>query len=891
MPYPAAIGQRPLEVREAYAALEQYAANYGREALLLLMHASVPETLRADLLDLIRVNFLPDHRADLSLDADVLFSPLATGLGGGYYRLDAQVRWHGLALLRSLYRDDARPRARRVAELLWRYVQAMERRATRAADPQLAEFLDIQRWVALAYLEPASAAHAFADALRQAGEAPASALLRLGGLTSAIEMPLANEQELLAYAKAMDALVSGDDERARTLVQALGENEIRVGSVVLKAPTTLLARRQQQDIPKGGDESSAKVRRRKVCLVLIGAGKKALPDGRALDLDQAFAMIRKAVTGLDMDCLRLDDVRSADGTGRAIYERLLDADLVVCDLSRYDDALAYLLGVRWALRPSGTLLVAEQTYRGTVANLTRRLLRYHAQDDGIGSDERARFVERLRAIVSEPNNDSLRSDVYADGSLSPPERVEHGVPTVASATAEASRQEGSRGRCLVLQAFGKHSAWRSGRTRALDESYPNIREAVDSVGLECVRFETLEPGNFDGSMFDLLHEAELVIADVSSKVEDVLLALGIRFGLCPTRTLMVAARGSVPAQLAALRVLHYRPMDMSPGIEDAVGFRSELVHSIKQALTTRAVDSPVYLALPSLRPPRRLPDPARAEGEVAVSEATVDTREKPPWASALGSDDYGQYAEIAIAGVSQRFRWIAPGSFLMGSPAREPERADHEVQHPVTLSRGFWLADTACTQALWQAVTGSNPSRFKHDPRNPVDNVSWEDAQGFISELNRRLPGLQARLPSEAEWEYACRAGTTTPFSFGDNITPDQVNYDGNFPYAGGKKGRYRESTVPVGSLPSNAWGLHEMHGNVLEWCADWYGEYPTSGGLDPQGPQKGDYRVLRGGSWFYNGGHVRSAYRPGHGPGSRIGGGHVGFRLALGQAGPAELA
>jgi hypothetical protein len=260
MPYPAAIGQRPLEVREAYAALEQYAADYGRDALLLLMHASVPETLRADLLDLIRVNFLPDHRADLSLDADVLFSPLATGLGGGYYRLDAQVRWHGLALLRSLYRDDARPRARRVAELLWRYVQAMERRASRAADPQLAEFLDIQRWVALAYLEPASAAHAFADALRQAGEAPASALLRLGGLTSAIEMPLANEQELLAYAKAMDALVSGDDERARTLVQALGENEIRVGSVVLKAPTTLLARRQQQDAPKEGDEPPRKCR-------------------------------------------------------------------------------------------------------------------------------------------------------------------------------------------------------------------------------------------------------------------------------------------------------------------------------------------------------------------------------------------------------------------------------------------------------------------------------------------------------------------------------------------------------------------------------------------------------------------------------------------------------
>jgi len=890
MPYPAAIGQRPLEVREAYAALEQYAADYGRDALLLLMHASVPETLRADLLDLIRANFLPDHCADLSLDADVLFSPLATGLGGGYYRLDAQVRWHGLALLRSLYRDDARPRARRVAELLWRYVQAMERRASRAADPQLAEFLDIQRWVALAYLEPASAAHAFADALRQAGEAPASALLRLGGLTSAIEMPLANEQELLAYAKTMDALVSGDDERARTLVQALGENEIRVGDVVLKAPTTLLARRQQQDVPKGGDESPAQVPRRKVCLVLIGAGKKALPDGRSLDLDQAFAMIRKAVTGLDMDCLRLDDVRTADASGRAIYERLLDADLVVCDLSRYDDALAYLLGVRWALRPSGTLLVAERTYTGSVANLTRRLLRYHAQDDGIGSDERARFVERLQAIVSEPNNDNLRSDVYADGSLSPPQRVEPGGPTVASATSEAWRQEGSRGRCLVLQTFGKHSGWRSGRTRALDESYRIIREAVDSVGLECVRFETLGLGSFDGSMFDLLHEAELVIADVSSKVEDVLLALGIRFGLCPTRTLLVAAQGSVPAQLAALRVLHYRPMDMSPGIENADGFRSELVHSITQALTTRAVDSPVYLALPSLQPPRRLPDPASAEGEVAVSEATVDTPEKPPWASAVGNDEYGRYAEITIAGVRQRFRWIGPGSFVMGSRAREPERGSGEVQHPVAFSRGFWLADTACSQAFWQAETGRrNPSHFQEDPRNPVENVSWHDAQTFIADLNRRRPGLQARLPSEAEWEYACRAGTTTPFSFGVNITPDQVNYDGRFPYAGGEQGRYRERTVPVGSLPPNSWGLYEMHGNVWEWCADWYGEYPTGAQFDPRGPGEGAYRVLRGGSWRHGGGSVRSADRFRDVPGRHRD--FIGFRLAIGQAEPAEPA
>jgi hypothetical protein len=152
-----------------------------------------------------------------------------------------------------------------------------------------------------------------------------------------------------------------------TLVQALGENEIRVGERRPQGADDAVGAAPAAGRTQRGDESPAKVPRRKVCLVLIGAGKKALPDGRSLDLDQAFAMIRKAVTGLDMDCLRLDDVRTADASGRAIYERLLDADLVVCDLSRYDDALAYLLGVRWALRPSGTLVVAEQGYRAVSA--------------------------------------------------------------------------------------------------------------------------------------------------------------------------------------------------------------------------------------------------------------------------------------------------------------------------------------------------------------------------------------------------------------------------------------------------------------------------------------------------------------------------------------------
>ncbi len=218
----------------------------------------------------------------------------------------------------------------------------------------------------------------------------------------------------------------------------------------------------------------------------------------------------------------------------------------------------------------------------------------------------------------------------------------------------------------------------------------------------------------------------------------------------------------------------------------------------------------------------------------------------------------------------------------MGSPANEEQRYDSEIQHQVTLMQGYWLADTACTQALWEAVMGNNPAHFKDDNNNPVEQISWDDVQVFLQKLNERIPGLDAALPTEAQWEQACRAGTTTPFSFGENITPEQVNYCGEYPYANGKKGLFREKTVPVKSLPANPWGLYEMHGNVLEWCQDWFGDYPAEPVADPLGSIAGSYRMLRGGTWRSHGGYVRSANRGRFTPDYRSY--FVGFRFALGQ-------
>lgn len=233
-------------------------------------------------------------------------------------------------------------------------------------------------------------------------------------------------------------------------------------------------------------------------------------------------------------------------------------------------------------------------------------------------------------------------------------------------------------------------------------------------------------------------------------------------------------------------------------------------------------------------------------------------------------------------GVRQVFRWIEPGIFAMGSPENEPGRWEGETQHSVTLKQGYWLADSTVTQALWQAVMNeNNPSNFKGENR-PVDSVSWDDAQAFIDKMNGMKPELCLCLPTEAQWEYACRAETETPFSFGPQIDSDLVNFDGTNPYNKGKHSQYRQEKVEVKSLSANAWGLHEMHGNVFEWCQDWYGDYSSQAVTDPQGPESGDLRVLRGGSWFSGGRYCRSAYRRDYSPGfANL---NIGFRLARGH-------
>jgi formylglycine-generating enzyme required for sulfatase activity len=254
------------------------------------------------------------------------------------------------------------------------------------------------------------------------------------------------------------------------------------------------------------------------------------------------------------------------------------------------------------------------------------------------------------------------------------------------------------------------------------------------------------------------------------------------------------------------------------------------------------------------------------------------------------------FAEDLGNGVQLEMTLIPAGEFLMGSPEDEPERGENESpQHRVSVPQ-FFLGTYPVTQAQWRAVANlpqyerdlkPNPSDFSGDNR-PVERVYWFDAVEFCQRLSQHT-GRDYRLPSEAEWEYACRAGTQTPFYFGETITTDLANYRGTRVYGRGKKGEFRRETTDVGSFPANGFGLFDMHGNVWEWCADdWHDNYegaPTDGSawIDNEDRTKTD-KLLRGGSWIGDPLFCRSAFRNRWLPDNTIH--NVGFRVACNVAG-----
>jgi formylglycine-generating enzyme required for sulfatase activity len=239
-------------------------------------------------------------------------------------------------------------------------------------------------------------------------------------------------------------------------------------------------------------------------------------------------------------------------------------------------------------------------------------------------------------------------------------------------------------------------------------------------------------------------------------------------------------------------------------------------------------------------------------------------------------------AKIITNSIGMKLAPIPAGKFQMGSPADEAERDQGEIQHEVTITKSFYIGVYEVTQREFDQVMPTNVKRgsiFNQNrgggPDHPAENVTWKQAGEFCKNLTigeeMRL-GRRYRLPTEAEWEYACRAGTTTPFHFGNSLSSKQANFNGKFPFGKAEQGPYLRMTAKIGSYPANAWGLHDMHGNVWEWCADYHDKdyYRNSPKEDPKGPEKGvvstdyvDYfRVIRGGSWLDDAQGCRSAYR-----------------------------
>lgn len=630
MTYPDALGQRQLEVREAYQALEQYAADYGREALQLLMHASVPETLRPDLLNIIRVNFLPGAVADTSLEADILFSPLSTALGGRYYQIDPQVRWHCLALLRSLYRDDPRPRTQRLAELLWRYVQSMEQHANRHADPQLAEYLDIQRWVALSFLDPATAARAFAAALREGTEPSATAAMaRLGGLASAIELPLANEPELISYARGLDALVAGNEDSARTILGKLGEDELHVYGVTLKSPVALLEERLNVSTNDQSASSADEVLHNKTCYVIQGFGKKTdYTDGRVLDLDASYAIIKEAVEAAGLKSVRADEIENSTVINVPIYEMLLEADLVIADLSTYNLNAAYELGVRFGLRPHGTIVIAEEGFKNPFDVGHIAFFRYKHLGEDIGARETIRFRNDLThdilKLLTTQKTDSPVYDFIPR--LIPPTLTAIDFPEQVSSSLSWLDRDVMR-TCFVVQGFGKNTDYTDGRVLNLDASYAIIKEGVEAAGLQCIRADEIQHSTvIDVPMYEMLLQADVVIADLSTYNVNAAYELGMRYALRPKTTIVVAEEGfKNPFDFGHIALRRYKHMGEDIGLREAVRFKSELKTAIEEILASNRVDSPVYTFLPKLTPPQLKPSPAPLSALQGLGSTTSTT--------------------------------------------------------------------------------------------------------------------------------------------------------------------------------------------------------------------------------------------------------------------------
>ena len=438
----------------------------------------------------------------------------------------------------------------------------------------------------------------------------------------------------------------------------------------------------------------------------------------------------------------------------------------------------------------------------------------------------------------------------------------------------------------LVQAAGTSGATKGGmgsvlfcaREQMTDASTVDVRADVFSLGMvgvymlagqravESVYFDAASMGKFvaDAQLAQVLEEA--CVAAVEQRTASVLLLLQRLRGL--------------GAQ--ALETSSHRCPDVEGNGAAADGdLEAQPQHTVQEQRVDEKVDVPAIPPRSEYTRRRWLQTLASvAGGSIVVGAVVVGLPGEGQtcarhnlgalgWASEVGCDTYGSWASITVGDVAVRFRYIAPGNFMMGSPEGESGRYADEDQHQVTLTKGYWLGETEVTQSLWASVTGERPSHFEGD-NLPVEKVSWNDVQEFVASLNREKPGLEVRLPTEAEWEYACRAGTI------------EARYSAKLDDIAWYEENSANSTRPVGLKQPNAWGLYDMLGNVLEWCSDRWQDDLSADEVDPSGPTEGRNRVIRGGSWSDYARSARAAFRILSEPENRSS--FLGLRLARGH-------
>jgi hypothetical protein len=344
---------------------------------------------------------------------------------------------------------------------------------------------------------------------------------------------------------------------------------------------------------------------RKTCFVIQGFGKKTdFTDGRVLDLDESYAVIKDAVEAAGLKCIRADEIMHSGTIDLPMYEQLLGADLVIADLSTYNLSAAFELGVRYGLRPHATMVVVEEGFK-QVFDVTHIVIwRYKHLGEGIGRRESARFTAELKAAIAVKMVDnSVDSPVYTFlPRLVPPRIGAPASPTLASISA---RPRGVR-RCLVVQGFGRKTDYRDGRVLDLDASYAIIKDAVEAAGLECIRADEIEhSGTIDLPLYEQLLGADLVIVDLSTYNVNAVFELGVRYALRPHATIVVAEEQfQHPFDVSHIAIMRYKHLGDDIGRREAARFTAQLKAEVAVKMADDTTDSPIYMLMPDLQPPR-----------------------------------------------------------------------------------------------------------------------------------------------------------------------------------------------------------------------------------------------------------------------------------------------